>query len=349
MDSERKCRVRECWKSKNAFEFQKYQKACCCFLQSSNGYPPQRSVHGLRAGHRGSARHPWWRGPREPPAPNTGLYCGGVISLFIDGIPKNISYGELKKVFSVVGMVVDSYISLKHRKNRKENFGFIRFNRREEAEKAVKRFNGQVVFGSRLRVSKAKYQKGGSPFSPHLMKVTKYYPVTQHIKLRSSHDSRRSDVVMGKQWLEKKVVDGQLIVPVLPSLQVPEVNEADHPSTAGKEGDEKTYMTVLSSTQASKTPNDKTPSLPIDAMEVEANVDILRVEDHDEKINKTHIKGPTEGGENGCVVNSERRCGPVPSNARGKVRKLLNTKEIALFLGYYSNGPKDVSHSCYAT
>lgn len=74
----------------------------------------------------------------------------------------------------MIGVVADSYISKKQRKNKVGNFGFIRFHNREDAERAVKRFDGLQIFGSKLHVSMAKYRKDGSPVSRNIKAVYNY-------------------------------------------------------------------------------------------------------------------------------------------------------------------------------
>lgn len=111
-----------------------------------------RPSSGLRDGNRGVARHPWWRGPREP------THSGrGVVSLFVDGIPSTVKLHELRELFSKVGSIADIYISGKRRRYTKEDFGFVRFYNIKEAEKAIAELNGFLIHGQRIQVSKAKF------------------------------------------------------------------------------------------------------------------------------------------------------------------------------------------------
>ncbi|CAO2832510.1 unnamed protein product [Amaranthus hypochondriacus] len=175
--------------------------------------------------HNGSRRDQW-RGPWEPPLSRAVLNLGGVVSLFIDGIPRNASRFDLKKIFSKVGVVADIYISKKSRKNRFEYFGFVRFYHTQEAKQAVSSFDGMVVFGSKIRVSMARYQKDGTPITIIRSAATNSQAVHRHIK-RSSHSDSRwfADVAMGKKRQLLKSFEGNNKIPVLVSLQVPENND----------------------------------------------------------------------------------------------------------------------------
>lgn len=120
---------------------------------------------GSRVGNRGQPRHPWWPGPREPPQLKPGDTSNGVVSLFVDGITRNTTISELRRLFETTGMVADVYISGKHRKNTKVSFGFVRFYKDCEATQAIKQLDGYNLHGSIIRVTIAKYQKGGKPMS----------------------------------------------------------------------------------------------------------------------------------------------------------------------------------------
>lgn len=115
--------------------------------------------HGLRVGNRGHSRHRWWAGPREPPQSRLGFNTSGLVSLFVDGISRDTTLGEVRRLFETIGTVADVYLSGKHKKNMKVGFGFVRFFNGEEAAKAIKVLDGRVLHGHKLRVSLAKYQK----------------------------------------------------------------------------------------------------------------------------------------------------------------------------------------------
>ncbi|CAO2826296.1 unnamed protein product [Amaranthus hypochondriacus] len=115
------------------------------------------------AGNRGVSRHQWWRGPREPPPSGRGQPVTGAVSLFVDDIAKTTSISDLRVLFEYEGTVVDVYIPGKVRKNNDANFGFVRYNNVGDARRAIEKMDGVWLQGRRLKVSMAKYQKGGSP------------------------------------------------------------------------------------------------------------------------------------------------------------------------------------------
>ncbi|CAO2825319.1 unnamed protein product [Amaranthus hypochondriacus] len=119
----------------------------------------RRPVAGVSGGHRGEPRHPWWRGPRELPPSERGQ----LISLFIEGIPHESSIVDLRKLFEQYGKVRDIYISGKKRKNTESSFGFVRYENREEAKKAIAKVHNTKLHGHTLKVNFAKFQKGGVP------------------------------------------------------------------------------------------------------------------------------------------------------------------------------------------
>ncbi|CAO2815926.1 unnamed protein product [Amaranthus hypochondriacus] len=145
--------------------------------------------------HRGQSRHQWWRGPRE-------LHRSGTdeVSLFVDGIPKRLALAELRKMFEEAGIVSDVYISGKKRLNKNVNFAFVRYRSVMEAKKAIQLLDGKDVYGNKLGVSMAKFQKKDFP-------IDKGGPSIKHTKVvknrefkQSFRDQRRySDVIMGAQ------------------------------------------------------------------------------------------------------------------------------------------------------
>lgn len=127
-------------------------------LRTENPLPSE-----LRGGHRGTSHPLWGCGPREPPFSRANGFNGGVYTVFIDGISSSATNGDLKKLFENFRTVVDSFISRKTRKNNKLAFGFVRYKNGGYAEKAIKHLDGQTFFGLTIKVSLAKYGKGGRP------------------------------------------------------------------------------------------------------------------------------------------------------------------------------------------
>ncbi|CAO2826358.1 unnamed protein product [Amaranthus hypochondriacus] len=173
--------------------------------------------------HRGRFRRPnWTDGPSTPqPLPQRQVLdprrrprSREVVSLFIDGIPRNVVWGELKNLFSEMGDVVDLYVSKKQRKNMDGVFGFVRYQKAQEAERAIATLDGKTVGGSKISVAHARYQRGGMVASP---------PVRPNpIRRPAFRDTRRyADVVKGTHSNHGKVEEGKNI-PISLSLRVVE-------------------------------------------------------------------------------------------------------------------------------
>ena len=121
-----------------------------------------RQPGGRDSGNRGLSHLQWRCGPREPPRALGGAFQNSPVSLFVDCIAEVISSGWLRFIFEKVGRVEDVFISAKARKFRKEAFGFVRYTRLQDAKNAINRLDGLALKGMRLKVSLARYSKGGS-------------------------------------------------------------------------------------------------------------------------------------------------------------------------------------------
>ncbi|CAO2820347.1 unnamed protein product [Amaranthus hypochondriacus] len=142
-------------------------------VQISNTYRHlNRPGLDVSAGHRGQSRHQWWRGPREPPSSLRGQVLRNVFSLFVDGIARSVSLSELRELFEQEGKVADVYISGKKRSHTRESFGFVRFFKKYEAVKAVQQLDGVCIHGGKLKISMAKYSKGGTPMSKPMKQIS---------------------------------------------------------------------------------------------------------------------------------------------------------------------------------
>ena len=91
------------------------------------------------------------------------MVVGDAVSLFIDGLPMEMTWRWLLHIFREVGVVLDVYVSQKRRNNHACRFGFVRFEKVEEASKAIKVLDGVKIRGKIMKVSFAKYDKDGKP------------------------------------------------------------------------------------------------------------------------------------------------------------------------------------------
>lgn len=124
---------------------------------------PQRPNSEHHGGHRGDSLPLWGGGPREPPSSTLGARHDGTVTLFIDELSTTATNMDLKNLFGKAGKVVDAFVSRKKRKNKKTAFGFVRYSHWEEAKQAIQDLNGHGFFGLKMRVSWARFRKGGQP------------------------------------------------------------------------------------------------------------------------------------------------------------------------------------------
>ncbi|KAK8623423.1 hypothetical protein V6N13_118308 [Hibiscus sabdariffa] len=79
------------------------------------------------------------------------------VTLYVDNIPTSLHWKGLWHTLARHGDVVDAFLA--NKRNRWGNrFGFVRFGRRVDADRAMERLNGFLLYGSRLSVSLAKYK-----------------------------------------------------------------------------------------------------------------------------------------------------------------------------------------------
>ena len=130
----------------------------------------------------------------------------------MDCIPRGIDPRWLKLIFQTEGTVVDVYISRKIKRFRKDAFGFVRFNRRQEAEKAIKNLNGFGMKDCKLRVSMARFNKGGIPTKNQNPAINHHNTYSRKIKSPALRDHRKYSEVL----LEKpaKSVETNNIIPI---------------------------------------------------------------------------------------------------------------------------------------
>lgn len=79
--------------------------------------------------------------------------------LFVGNIPYSSSEEDLKKLFGEVGQVESANIITDRNTGRSKGFGFVEMTTDEEAEKAIKKFNGHELEGRALVVNEARPMK----------------------------------------------------------------------------------------------------------------------------------------------------------------------------------------------
>ena len=75
--------------------------------------------------------------------------------LFIGGLPFSTSSERLREVFAQAGGVESATVVMEQGTGRSRGFGFVEMATAEDADAAVKKFNGQDMDGRKLRVELA--------------------------------------------------------------------------------------------------------------------------------------------------------------------------------------------------
>jgi len=76
--------------------------------------------------------------------------------LFIGGLSFSTSNDRLRDVFAQAGTVESAAVVMDRETGRSRGFGFVEMATAEEAEAAIKKFNGQELDGRRVNVELAK-------------------------------------------------------------------------------------------------------------------------------------------------------------------------------------------------
>jgi len=76
--------------------------------------------------------------------------------LFIGGLPFSTSNERLREVFAQAGVVESAQVVTDRETGRSRGFGFVEMATAEDAEAAVKKFDGHELDGRRLTVQPAK-------------------------------------------------------------------------------------------------------------------------------------------------------------------------------------------------
>ncbi|CAO2832614.1 unnamed protein product [Amaranthus hypochondriacus] len=317
------------------FNFQAGRQSVSSRSYGYNGYswPGQRPSQGVYGGLRGGSRHLGWCGPRFQPNTGFGYSERGVFSLFIDGICSSTSTTVLKLIFNGIGVVVDAFISRKSRPSRKDRFGFVRFRYREEAERAIKVLNGQSLDGGILLVSKAKYKRGGVPFKSGTSSKRVFSPSFDGSSGVKDSQTGREATVLGKN-------DSPILSSTEDLPQVTVQNKEKGDTTIVDLENEQTVANGEVSAALKK-------NLVIDSsphQEPQRDNVLLSGEDRSlclPGVDKEVILMKSDAVKTKRCENTKVSPTKKP---KGK-RKMLNSKEIAEYLGFFTSGPSQVDAS----
>lgn len=76
--------------------------------------------------------------------------------IFVGNLSWNVSQDKLNELFSQAGKVTSAFIPMDREANHPRGFGFVEMASDEEAEKAIKMFNGYELEGRTLACDSAK-------------------------------------------------------------------------------------------------------------------------------------------------------------------------------------------------
>ncbi len=76
--------------------------------------------------------------------------------LYVGNLPYTVTSDQLRQQFSQAGTVVDCTVITDRQTGRSKGFGFVEFEKEEDAKKAIETFNEQEMEGRKLVVNEAR-------------------------------------------------------------------------------------------------------------------------------------------------------------------------------------------------
>ena len=83
--------------------------------------------------------------------------------LYIGGLPYNVTDDQLKEAFSQAGAVESATVVIDKFSGRSRGFGFVEMANDEDADAAIKMWNGQDFQGRKLTVNEARPMEARAP------------------------------------------------------------------------------------------------------------------------------------------------------------------------------------------
>ena len=80
--------------------------------------------------------------------------------LYVGNLPFNIENDDLEELFSEAGTVVSANVIKDRSSGRSKGFGFVEMTDEQEANDAIKKFNGYDFKGRTIKVNLAREKKG---------------------------------------------------------------------------------------------------------------------------------------------------------------------------------------------
>lgn len=79
------------------------------------------------------------------------------LTLFVDGLPEDTTYAQVRKAFNGLGKLDGVYVQKTRRKHRRTKFGFVRFQEKREGLIALKKLNRAYLNGALIQVKEARF------------------------------------------------------------------------------------------------------------------------------------------------------------------------------------------------
>lgn len=80
--------------------------------------------------------------------------------IFVGNLPFKVTEAELEEMFSRAGTVVSVAMPVDRETGRKRGFAFVEMETQEQAEAAVKEFNGHAMAGRQIVVNPSRPKEG---------------------------------------------------------------------------------------------------------------------------------------------------------------------------------------------
>ena len=82
--------------------------------------------------------------------------------LYIGNLSSNVTQADLQELFAEVGTVESARVIMDRDSGRSKGFGFVEMGSGEEAQAAIKQYDGYELKGRTLKVNEARPQEGRS-------------------------------------------------------------------------------------------------------------------------------------------------------------------------------------------